>query len=74
MSISLSKLISLWRWVLVSCTRDTSRFLGHDSPATPFVIGVAGSVAVGQVDGVPGFCASCFVALETHPARQARHH
>ena len=31
-----------------SCTGDTSDFLGERAQRTPFVIGVAGSVAVGK--------------------------
>ncbi|MBC7403412.1 MAG: type I pantothenate kinase [Microbacteriaceae bacterium] len=46
--LPLSKLISLYAVGARQLHRDTSRFLGHDSPATPFVIGVAGSVAVGK--------------------------
>ena len=46
--LPLSKLISLYAMGARQLHRDTSRFLGHDSPATPFVIGVAGSVAVGK--------------------------
>lgn len=46
--LPLSKLISLYAVGARQLHRDTSRFLRHDSPATPFVIGVAGSVAVGK--------------------------
>jgi type I pantothenate kinase len=46
--LPLSKLISLYAIGARQLHRDTSRFLGRDSLATPFVIGVAGSVAVGK--------------------------
>lgn len=46
--LPLSKLISLYAVGARQLHRDTSRFLGRDSLATPFVIGVAGSVAVGK--------------------------
>jgi len=46
--LPLSKLISLYALGARALHRDTSHFLGHDSPATPFVIGIAGSVAVGK--------------------------
>ncbi len=46
--LPLSKLINLYAVGARRLHGDTSRFLGRDSPATPFVIGVAGSVAVGK--------------------------
>lgn len=46
--LPLSKLINLYAVGARHLHRDTSSFLGRDSPATPFVIGVAGSVAVGK--------------------------
>jgi type I pantothenate kinase len=46
--LPLSKLISLYAVGARQLHRDTSRFLGRDTLATPFVIGVAGSVAVGK--------------------------
>lgn len=46
--LPLSKLINLYAVGARQLHRDTSRFLGRDSPSTPFVIGVAGSVAVGK--------------------------
>jgi len=46
--LPLSKLISLYAVGARQLHRDTSRFLGRLSPSTPFVIGVAGSVAVGK--------------------------
>ena len=46
--LPLSRLINLYAVGARRLHGDTSRFLGRDSPATPFVIGVAGSVAVGK--------------------------
>jgi type I pantothenate kinase len=46
--LPLSRLINLYAVGARRLHRDTSRFLGRDSPSTPFVIGVAGSVAVGK--------------------------
>lgn len=46
--LPLSKLISLYAVGARHLHRDTSRFLGTLSPSTTFVIGVAGSVAVGK--------------------------
>ncbi len=46
--LPLSKLISLYAVGARNLHRDTSRFLGRRSLSTPFVIGVAGSVAVGK--------------------------
>jgi type I pantothenate kinase len=46
--LPLSKLISLYAVGARNLHRDTSRFLGRQSPSTTFVIGVAGSVAVGK--------------------------
>src|ERR1700712_3387952 len=46
--LPLSKLISLYAVGARQLHRDTSRFLGRQTPSTPFVIGVAGSVAVGK--------------------------
>jgi type I pantothenate kinase len=46
--IPLSKLLSLYAVGAKNLHRETSGFLGERSPSTPFVIGVAGSVAVGK--------------------------
>jgi type I pantothenate kinase len=46
--LPLSKLINLYAVGARRLHRDTSGFLGTESPVTPFVIGVAGSVAVGK--------------------------
>jgi type I pantothenate kinase len=46
--LPLSKLLSLYAVGARRLHDDTSRFLGRDAPSTPFVIGVAGSVAVGK--------------------------
>ncbi len=46
--LPLSKLVSLYAVGARRLHRETSGFLGHVSQATPFVIGVAGSVAVGK--------------------------
>ncbi|MES2172124.1 MAG: type I pantothenate kinase [Actinomycetota bacterium] len=46
--LPLSKLISLYAVGARTLQRDTSRFLGREAPGTTFVIGVAGSVAVGK--------------------------
>lgn len=46
--LPLSKLLSLYAVGARRLHADTSRFLGREGPATPFVIGVAGSVAVGK--------------------------
>ncbi len=46
--LPLSRLINLYAVGARRLHRDTSHFLGRDSPSTPFVIGVAGSVAVGK--------------------------
>ena len=46
--LPLSRLLNLYATGARRLHGDTSRFLHRDSPATPFVIGVAGSVAVGK--------------------------
>lgn len=46
--LPLSKLLSLYAVGARQLHRDTNRFLGRDGESTPFVIGVAGSVAVGK--------------------------
>jgi type I pantothenate kinase len=46
--LPLSRLINLYAVGARRLHGETSRFLGRDSPSTPFVIGVAGSVAVGK--------------------------
>jgi type I pantothenate kinase len=46
--LPLSKLLSLYAVGARNLHRDTSGFLGQRSPSTTFVIGVAGSVAVGK--------------------------
>ncbi|CAN5310737.1 type I pantothenate kinase [soil metagenome] len=46
--LPLSKLLSLYAVGARRLHADTSRFLGREGAATPFVIGVAGSVAVGK--------------------------
>jgi type I pantothenate kinase len=46
--LPLSRLLNLYAVGARRLHRDTSRFLHRDSQATPFVIGVAGSVAVGK--------------------------
>jgi type I pantothenate kinase len=46
--LPLSKLLSLYAVGARNLHRDTSNFLGQRSPSTTFVIGVAGSVAVGK--------------------------
>ncbi|HEY0259652.1 MAG TPA: type I pantothenate kinase [Lacisediminihabitans sp.] len=46
--LPLSKLLNLYAVGARHLHRDTSRFLHRDGPSTPFVIGVAGSVAVGK--------------------------
>ena len=46
--LPLSKLISLYQESAARLHRDTTGFLGAPTPPTPFVLGVAGSVAVGK--------------------------
>jgi type I pantothenate kinase len=46
--LPLSRLLSLYAMGARQLHRDTSTFLGERAQATPFVIGVAGSVAVGK--------------------------
>lgn len=46
--LPLSKLISLYAVGTRQLHRDTNRFLGREASGTTFVIGVAGSVAVGK--------------------------
>ncbi|HEY8913835.1 type I pantothenate kinase [Lacisediminihabitans sp.] len=46
--LPLSRLLNLYAVGARRLHHDTSRFLHRDSKATPFVIGVAGSVAVGK--------------------------
>ncbi|AYF97525.1 type I pantothenate kinase [Protaetiibacter intestinalis] len=46
--VPLSKLLSLYAVGARALHRSTRDFLGQDEPPTPFVIGVAGSVAVGK--------------------------
>ncbi|HEX4442563.1 MAG TPA: type I pantothenate kinase [Galbitalea sp.] len=46
--LPLSRLINLYAGGARALHRSTSEFLGERSPSTPFVIGVAGSVAVGK--------------------------
>ncbi|WP_157157150.1 MULTISPECIES: type I pantothenate kinase [unclassified Diaminobutyricimonas] len=46
--LPLSRLLNLYVAGAKQLHRQTRAFLGEDSPTTPFVIGVAGSVAVGK--------------------------
>lgn len=46
--LPLSRLLNLYVAGARELHRSTSRFLGDRSPGTPFVIGIAGSVAVGK--------------------------
>src|SRR5688500_8913492 len=46
--LPLSKLISLYRDSAARLHRETTEFLGAPTHPTPFVLGVAGSVAVGK--------------------------
>ena len=46
--LPLSRLLNLYVGATQSLHRATASFLGSDSPTVPFVIGVAGSVAVGK--------------------------
>lgn len=46
--VPLSRLLSLYAVGAKQLHRQTSDFLGERSPSTPFVIGIAGSVAVGK--------------------------
>lgn len=46
--LPLSRLLALYAAGARSLHRETSRFLGDTTPSTPFVIGIAGSVAVGK--------------------------
>ncbi|MHB1172296.1 MAG: type I pantothenate kinase [Lacisediminihabitans sp.] len=46
--LPLSRLVNLYAVGAKQLHRATSNFLGQRSPSTPFVIGVAGSVAVGK--------------------------
>ena len=46
--LPLSRLINLYAVGAKELHRSTSQFLGTSTPATPFVIGIAGSVAVGK--------------------------
>lgn len=46
--VPLSRLLSLYVAGAQSAGSDVREFLGQDGPPTPFVIGVAGSVAVGK--------------------------
>lgn len=46
--LPLSRLLSLYAKAIKRLGAETSSFLGDDEPATPFVVAVAGSVAVGK--------------------------
>ena len=46
--VPLSRLLNLYAAGARSLHRSTRAFLGEQGPSTPFVIGVAGSVAVGK--------------------------
>jgi len=46
--VPLSRLLNLYAAGAKALHRSTREFLGQDEPPTPFVIGVAGSVAVGK--------------------------
>ncbi len=46
--LPLARLLHLWTEGLTQMHETTSRFLGEDGPRLPFVIGLAGSVAVGK--------------------------
>lgn len=46
--LPVSRLLNLYVGATQDLHRATARFLGSDSPTVPFVIGVAGSVAVGK--------------------------
>jgi type I pantothenate kinase len=46
--LPLSRLLNLYVGATQSLHRATATFLGSDSPRVPFVIGIAGSVAVGK--------------------------
>lgn len=46
--LPLSRLLNLYVGATQELHRATARFLGSDTPTIPFVIGVAGSVAVGK--------------------------
>jgi len=46
--LPLSRLLSLYASATKRLGADTSRFLGENDTTTPFVVGVAGSVAVGK--------------------------
>ncbi|HHO49414.1 MAG TPA: type I pantothenate kinase [Deltaproteobacteria bacterium] len=46
--LPLTRLLNLWARGLGHMHQTTSRFLGEDGPRLPFVIGLAGSVAVGK--------------------------
>lgn len=46
--LPLSRLLSFYVTVAQHLHQDTSHFLNHDEPKVPFIIGVAGSVAVGK--------------------------
>jgi len=46
--VPLSRLLNLYAVGAKALHRSTQTFLGQDEPVTPFVIGVAGSVAVGK--------------------------
>jgi len=46
--LPISRLLALWVQGMASMHRSTGAFLGHSDPRVPFVIGLAGSVAVGK--------------------------
>jgi type I pantothenate kinase len=46
--LPLSRLLTLYTSAAQALHRETSTFLGDATPGTPFVIGIAGSVAVGK--------------------------
>ena len=46
--LPLSRLLNLYVWATHNLHQATATFVGSDSPRVPFVIGIAGSVAVGK--------------------------
>ena len=65
--LPLSRLLSLYASSAKQLGAATSRFLDEPDTTTPFVLGIAGSVAVGK-STVAGCCRSCSAAGRTHRA------